>query len=235
MKALIILAAIFAVIAFILSIWIRIIVEYDGTSANVLTVKLRVLFITHTVVPEKRKKINPNDYSYKKMQRLHESELKKQSKAIKKRKKPDTDTEKKTSSAVTLSDIPALIDSLKGTVGAILKKFARHLRVDIHRFTISVGGDDAVKVALMYAAVSQGCAYILETLDNYCKIIDKRHSKTTADANFLSADTTADIKLVFRLRIIHALDLLLSTAIGYVKTKNKQNSQGEQNHERTEE
>jgi len=237
MKVFIVLAVIAAIVALILSVWIKIIVEYDSTSESTgfLSVKLRVLFVTRTILPEKREKVNPSNFSYKKLQKLHESELKKQNKAIAKKKKNTKGTPKKKPSPVTVSNIPSLLESLKDTVGEILKKFVRHLHVDVRRFKISIGGEDAAATALMYSAVSQGAAYIFEILENYCKVYDKRKSKTSAEANFLSLVTTADIKFVFRLRIIHLLDLLISTAISYIKTKNKQNLQGEKNHERTEE
>lgn len=227
MTALIIIGAIFALIGFVLSVFIRISIVYDNEGDDSFVddsfvIKLNILFFSFPIVPEsRRKKVNPRNFTYKKYQKLKEKELKKQKKTLKATSTKKVSEEDKTS----VSDLSGMLNTLKSTIGDILKKFSSHLHVDIQRFRITIGGDNAAKTAITYGIAYPAVLGIFEILEKLCILHDRRKSKISVDSDFTSEKINADIKIQFKIRIFHLIGILIPFLLSYVK--NTQKSQGE--------
>lgn len=219
MKALLILAIISAALLFIANVWIRISVSYDEK----LSVKLKILFLSFTVFPKKKKKIDPKKFSLKKFKKRRIKEEKaylKKQKASKESKKTSKEDEakKSTSKKKGVKESASYIMSfIRDVVFKIIKKTAKYLRVDISEFRIVVGGDDAAEIAIEYGVVSQIAGYIIGLIDGL------KHTRYTKDAvveiscDFTAPSSNVSADLSFRLRVWHLVAIAASGIRGYLK------------------
>lgn len=208
----------------------NVILTYDGQ----LAVKIRVLFITVHVIPKKRgKPPDPDRYSpekYRKMlEKAAEKEAKKQQKknlkAERENAKPDgsgrtpskAGAEKKVKRSV--SDILELVRQILAAVKGLLRSFGAHLQIEAVRLRITVASGDAAKTALLYGAVCQSVACILEILSNVTNFKAKDREQITVDADFLGEKSAADLYLIFRLRVWHVFAMLFSALGGFIREK----------------
>lgn len=228
MTAIIILGVIFALISLILAHHIKISILYENSTDDGLAIKLHVLFLSFPIIlpaseSHAKTKVNPKKFTYKKYQKLLKKELKKQKKTAAAKKKPSE------SKASEVSNAPQMLGILKTIIIKISRKFFSHLKADIYRFRITLGGENAAKTAITYGIVYQSVLYIFEILDSFCVTFrDKRKSNVSVDTDFTSEKTTADIKILFKIRIIHLIGILISAFANYIKNTQKQQ---ESNHE----
>ncbi len=184
---------------------------------------VKVLFVTVPIVPKKQKKINLRKFSYKNYQKLlakdaAKAEKKAANKAARDAKKaPAEGTATKSASP----DIMGNLGEITALVKTVLGCFYSHLRIDVCRLIITVGGKDASSTALTYGLVSQGVAYLMETLANTAHFKRKKNEHVEVNADFLSDKITADVKLIFRVRVVHILHILWKALLGYLPLKEK--------------
>ena len=222
MKALIILACISAVLFFIANIWVKIVVSYNDQ----LTLRLKILFFSFTLFPQKKKKINPKKFTVKKFRKRRIKEEKAYLKKISKRKsKPksdsktdDTALEKakpKKGLKRTAEDAVAFI---RDVVIKILKKTGKYLRTDISEFRITVGGDDAAAVAIEYGVVSQIVGYTIALVDNLKHTRYTKNATVEISCDFAAPSSDVKAHLGFRLRVWHIIAIAVSGITGYIKS-----------------
>ncbi len=188
-----------------------------------LNVWIQVLFFKQrlTLNPKADKKVDPKDYTprrfrrmlkkkrKKELKRWKKHQLKKQKKAELKQQRraqkqqPDASAEPKPSLLDTLSYIKELLEDIPA-------RFLRHLKVKLSRVIVTVGSDDAAKTAILYGAVSQTVAYIVEFLDHMSRLKYAPDAEVAVNADFLSEKSSADIKISFAIRAWHILDLMLA-------------------------
>ena len=104
-------------------------------------------------------------------------------------------------------------------VGGVLDTFFGKLRVKIARVNIVVGGPDAAKTALTYGIVSQGVAYLMEQIATKTKMTRARNTYVSVVPDFLASKTTADLLIIFRLRLIDLLSTGIVFFIRFMKEK----------------
>ena len=183
--------------------------------------------IYYSVLPRKEKKAKP--LSKKKYEKLllkdaERAEKKRLSEEEKVRKKKNSAQAKqaekeKQQSDSGATDEPSAISLVLRIVGDILDTFFGKLRVKIARVHIVVGGPDAAKTALTYGIVSQGVAYLLELLSNKTKMSRKDNTSVSVVPDFLATKTTADLLIIFRLRLIDLLSTGIVFFIRFMKEK----------------
>lgn len=178
----------------------------------------KVLFLRFNIYPEKSKAVRISDYSYKKFARRKRRLLKERSRALKKRQKaaqaPKAPAQKRTA-----ADLVGTIRLLLALFKVFLPRFLRHLRIDVARILITVGGPDPAATAITYGVVVQLVAYLLEYLDHITNLKSDKRSEVSVDVDFISEQTTYDIHFTFSLRIWHMLDIGLRLAYNYLKEK----------------
>lgn len=210
----------------------NLILAYDGN----VTVKARVLFLSFPITPKKPKKApNPDKYSpdrYRKMlakaqKKADRKQQKSDRKAEKKKKKnadPDTTLvkvggSKKGKKKKNVEDVLGLVGQVLGALQGLGKSFGKHLRIDAVRMKITVASEDAAKTALLYAAVCESVACFLELLSTITNFKAKHREQISVEPDFLSEKSTADIHLVFRLRVWHVLAMLFSALVGFIRKR----------------
>lgn len=202
-------AAIAAVIIIILTAWVRIIVIYDHS----FQIYVRILFLRFRPLYMKKKLIRLRDYSIK---ALRKKRILMQKRAKKKAVRPPK-TIKPPAGIYIIKDIANLFRFIERITLVLLKKFNRSLRVDIKRFTITVATGDAAQTAIAYGAVSQAMADLVALLGQYYNIHYIRGAKTGVKADFLDDHWSADLHIVFRIRLYHFITLALRAFTEYSK------------------
>ena len=234
MPGLIAACVIILIIAAILALKATLTIEYR--EALNLTVKL--LFLKIKILPRKEKKVDPKDFSPRKyrrmMKRKHRKELrawkkkqkKKQAKLEKKElAKKEKETAKKLGKGHKKGNLLDNINLIREIVSIVCARFARHLRIGVTRINIVVATDDAAKTAILYGAVAQSVAYILEALDRVTNLKYENDAEVSVDTDFLAEKPTADVCISFSLRVCHLLDVALRAIWRFAvkKAKNKNN------------
>lgn len=195
-----IVGAVILFLALLLSLKVNIIVSYKEE----LKVYLRVLFIKIRLYPKKVKL--------------------KEKKKVKKKKKSVAieetipEIEEKTISPVKVVwEIREAVLSLAGKcMGGLHFKFAR--------LNIEVGCSDAAKTALVYGAVVQSVAYLMEILESISNVEISRFSQINVNSNFISQKSRAEGKITLYLRVFSAFKILihlLKTYFTYKSAKDK--------------
>ncbi len=230
MTGLIVFGCILLFFVIILTVKVRVTVEYSDD------VRLTVGFwcFKIKILPKKPKqKKGPQSMSKKqaekirkalkkKAQKKRQKQLEKQKK--KKQKKEQKEQEKKNpptepKKKLSLSDILGLINMAKDVIATLFKTFSGHLRIDVARLHINLAMGDAATTAIAYGAVSQAAMYLFEPLDKL-KVIDMPDVKDVSiNADFLGESTTMDMKITVSLRpwhIFHTLFAVIGKAIKHV-------------------
>ena len=212
MTGLIIFLAILLLLIFLLSIRLKITIEYNET----LRVYARILyFIRIPITPTKEKQLKLSDYSDKK---IADRDKAQQDKAIRKEQKKQEKKVKKAAKKKRLKEHPeeaaqerTLAENLSliiDVVKVLLGRFFKHLRIDLSRIHISVASEDAAKTAILYGIVSQSVAYLLELLGHFKTVSTPNLSDVSVTPNWVEEQTAVDIKLSFSLRVGHLFDIL---------------------------
>ena len=210
----------------------NVILAYDGQ----FSLKIRVLFLSIPITPKKEKKPpDPDRYSpekYRKMlDKAAQKEAKKQQKKAKKAQKKQEKSPKNANPAgksagapkkkekKSVSDILGLVSQILAAVKGLFGSFGKHLRIEAVRLHVTVASEDAAKTALLYGAVCQSAAYLLEILSSVTNFKAKDREQIRIDADFLSEKSTADVHLIFRLRVWHVFAMLFSALGGFLKKR----------------
>ncbi len=188
-----------------------------------------VLGLKFNIIPRKAKKVKPRNFSPKKLARREakaekeaqkraarqkEKQKKKEEKKAAEKERKKQGKQKKTS---ILEMLPLILTLVKTAVG----RFAKHLRVRVARLHISVGGEDAAKIALTYGVISQSAAYIAALLDSTHTLRFPARSDVNIHADYLSEKITADIEIGFSVKVWQVFDILIRTAAAFIKEQFK--------------
>lgn len=192
-----------------------------------LTLYLKILFFKIGIVPKSAKKISVRKYSLKRYRKSIEKQKKKQAKKDGKKKEKQQNnkvvSKKKTSNASenkkSINDILELVNTLSAVLKKVLTSFGKHLKIKTVRLRIAVATGDAAKTAVVYGAVCQAVAYVMEMLYNITGFTVSRCGEVTVVPDFVSERSSADIKIIFKLRVWHVFAMLLSGAIAFLKKK----------------
>ena len=192
-----------------------------------VTLSVGVPGIYYPILPKKDKKAKP--LSKKKYEKLllkdaEREEKKRLSDEKKAQKKKDSAKAKQAAKDQTpddqsTTDEPSAISLVLRIVGDVLDTFFGKLRVKIARVHIVVGAADASKTALTYGVVSQGVAYLMELLATKTKMSLQDNTSVSVVPDFLAQKTTADLLIVFRLRLIDLLSTGIVFIIRFMKEK----------------
>ena len=118
-----------------------------------------------------------------------------------------------------MADEPSTMSLILRIVGGVLDTFFGKLRVKIARVHIVVGGPDAAKTALTYGIVSQGVAYLMELIATKTRMTRAKNTYVSVVPDFLASKTTADLLIIFRLRLIDLLSTRIVFFIRFMKEK----------------
>ncbi len=176
------------------------------------------------ITPRKEKKVKLSDYSEKAIAKRQQRQQKKaEKKKLKKQAQKEQKQEKKRQKKEhpekfrnerTLTENLRLITDV---VGVLLRRFFRHLRIDLSRIHISVATGDAAKTAILYGVVCQSVAYLLEIMEQVKTLSGPDHNDVSVSADWLGESTKVDIKLAFSIRLWQLLDIGLRVLWRFIK------------------
>lgn len=216
MIALYIALAALALLVILLALPIRFVI----TCREGVTLKLRILCFGLTLFPKSEETVRPQRYTVKFLKKKQRrAEKKAQRRALKKAKKAAAkkavQPQDKQKAPLSLKEKLVLVRVLSA---ALLKKTKKHLTLTAARLHVRVATGDAATTAILYGAVSASLSYLLLALDRATRLRAKpRDVSVTAD--YLAERSSADIKLVFTMRVGGAIALALSLAVAFVRSK----------------
>lgn len=187
-------------------------IKFDIIANESIAVKLNILGIKISLFPKKNKKIN-----VKKFKKGYPKE-----KSEKEKKKKDTPKEKPQSDKTEIEEKIPLgdkITTILSLIKLLFSRFFRHLRLDVSKIIIVVGGKDAASCAINYGIISQSTAYLLEFLDNNLNIYKKRNGEINVTHDFTAETTKYDIFISASITIWQILDIGIKVAYNYLKGK----------------
>lgn len=206
----------------LLSIKARVKLEFNEE----LKVTVQILCFNIQVAPPKEKKpVKIGDYTFEKHQKrlrsnyekyLKKQEKKEQKKAKKAEAKAKKAEKKKLDKQNNVKKPPqrsALdwINIAGAVIGALFSKFAKRLHIKVARLKIKVATGDAASTAILYGAVIQSVAYIIEILERITNVDGLKHAEISVEPDYLSEETSIDLCFIFSLRIRHVFGILFGT------------------------
>ncbi|NLB16137.1 MAG: hypothetical protein GX827_04930 [Clostridiales bacterium] len=226
MKALLIIAAVIFCLL-MLKPWVRIIYD-DGE----FYLKAGLLCFQKQIIPKKRKKVNPKDYTPKAIRRRREKVLKKaekekrraekeSAKKAKVEEKPEEGKKKK-----SLDDIMPLIRLILRVLKIIVRKLNAYLDFRIYRLWLSVASKDPDKTAVMYGAVSGAVSGLLAFMSEHGRVrykAPKGYDAVYVEADFLAQKPRAKVEIQISIRVWQVFALVNSAAFTFISgwLKNK--------------
>lgn len=180
--------------AFLLSLKVKLHLVYDGK----FTAYAKILFIKIKHFPRDKKKED------------------KKSTDKKENIKKGTQKTDEPSQKLSLSDNIYIIRDVSRV---FLNRFAKHTHVKVAKIYIRVATDDAAQTAILYGAVSQAVACLIEVLDSVTNLDKIEKAEIDVEPDFLSEKTEAKINVTFSLRIISILDIQIRTLLRYIKAR----------------
>ena len=199
-----ILAAILALLLFVLFIPLSLSVTVDETGEK--TLKGRILGFCVYRSPKRKRRVRLSDYSPRAMERRERKAL---AKAAKKKKRQTGAQTKQADQRGLAEQITDIADLAR----LILRRSLYHARVDVESLAITVASSDAAKTALLYGAVSAALAFLTETLDQFSHLRIRKAERYGVAADFSSDRTRADVRLHFRLRVHHLIRIAWHTLL----------------------
>lgn len=118
--------------------------------------------------------------------------------------------------------LPDQFRRIRRWVSLLLRRLPHVLEMRVSVIRIHIGTEDPSKTAILYGAISQALAFFLEWIDGRVLIVrERRESVITVVPDFLSNQTTWQIKLEFRVRFGSLPRLVLTLLLPYFHNKTK--------------
>ncbi len=218
-----VLLIITAVLAFILLLKFKIVIEY----ADEVCLTVRVLGIPFRILPRRTKKVRVSRYGLRRMRKrdarrrlalAKRARAQKEKDALKKQRKAERKAAKRNRPKTPLNETVNMILAL---VKIILARFGRHLHIELTRLRITVATGDAAKTAILWGAVYPAVGALLEVLDRITNLHTVRRCDILVVPDYLAEHFSADIRIAFSLRVWHLLDILFRALFGFLRHKPK--------------
>jgi hypothetical protein len=208
MTALTVLGCILLFLALLLSLKATVCVIYNGE----VSLYVKVLFVKIKILPKDKKKKGPHSMSVKKAERIKKklekkAEKKRQRALEKQRKKQEKKELSKNAKQEkkSLSDILDMLRMVTDITKSVISTFFGHLRVKVAHLHINVATGDAATTAIAYGAISEAVFYLYETIGKLDGISLPDRKDVSVNADYLSDNFTADVKICFSIRVWHVL------------------------------
>lgn len=204
-----IVAGVLLFLAFLLSVPIHLLVSAQGE----IRVWMRVLFVKIPLFPEQK---------HRRSTKRKRKKNKNKSRSVKRKS-----SEKKDPSSVEKKkhDILSMLRLILKIAKELIRKTAKHLRVRICNYEICVSTEDAAQTALLYGAVTGLSSTLFGLLENKVNFKVKRGARVAVCTDFVGGKTTAHVKIDFWINLWGILSLLLAGALAFVKNKDPEKEQ----------
>ena len=226
------LGGILLLLVLLLSTKFRITIGYsDG-----ITLSIGIGLIHIRILPwpfkKKTKRNGPRSMSAAKARRIRErkarraarkAEAKKpkpqKTKKKKKAKPAEQKAPKKEPRKLTASEILSLLDLVRVLIFAVVRRFFKHLRVDVARLKIKIATGDAATTAVAYGAATQAVNVLLPVLKKVKNFGLPSNTNFDICADFLGDTCEIDVKISFSIRLWQIIHIGLDGIFSVVKRK----------------
>lgn len=180
----------------------------------------KIGFVKINIFPTKEKKIKLSDYKTDKFRKKSKKNKKVSAQKIQKEKKPkkNVDTE---SEPEEKRDIPALIKKIIAAVEVFVKRFGKHLRIDLNKVVIIIATGDAAKTALIYGASIGVAQNLYSLLVSTNTLHTNNNSEFIVEPDFLSEESKIEVDLKFSFRIWQLLDMAIRALVAFLKNNDE--------------
>lgn len=209
MIALYIILAVIAVVAFILSLYVHVIYEYDGESFVLYTTIGPLRF---AIIPEKEEKLRFRRLAkWLRDKKLSTYKPRKSRKALKEESYADMIDTLIQDLAKTAKN-PEFARLMLQIAKIIVLEFRHKLNTRIDRIHIRVDEGEAADTCIRAGVVSQAVAYIIEFLNVFTVYKPPKAERIAVWPTFDYSGYAFDIKGRFKIRIINIITALVSSA-----------------------
>ncbi len=220
MTALIIIAAVLLLIVLLLSLRVRFVVKY-GISG--LQTYAKVLFFRYYLTGEPQKQLKLKHFKIKRFRKRRDKAVKKYNerllKKTKKGKKKTAEEGEATKKKKRFSSSGELIGKIKHLLNGVLERFPKYLHIDIKRFVVEVGGEDAHKTAILYGTAVQGMQYFITGLGKGTRLKKCKNADVGVTPNFLEKCFRAEVDITAHISVFGLLRLGIKFMSNYLKNK----------------
>lgn len=194
---------------------------------------LKILFFKIKILPSKEKKLNPRDFTKKKVEKMmREEELKKQKNEQKKKEKKEKKAaEKKLKKELEASgkappkkklrekitDTVTLVKVILDIVKLLFSKLFGYIKTDVRSLKLALGANAADKTALMYGATMTGVTALLDFLDDHSDLKIKDESAIAIIPDFPGHGFEADIDITISFRVWQVFGMIFPPIVKAAK------------------
>ena len=146
--------------------------------------------------------------------KAEKQKIAKQEKAVKKEQKKK---EKATKPKKSMAEILDLVQLVCRLVTAVIRRFFRHLRIDVARLKVKVATGDAATTAIAYGAATQAINVIFPLLEGIRTLSLPKDADLSVEADFLSDTPELDVMFSFSLRVWHLFSVAFSALGAFLK------------------
>lgn len=180
------------------------------------------------LIPQRKKEIRLNGYTYKSFHKHLEKEKKK---AEKKKNKKKLAAEKKKNSelkqkAAEVSDSSKSSEEKLFSVSSIIElvttefpKLSSRLHINIKKLSVTVGGDDAANIAISYGRLEAVIGAMLALLDENTTLKPLNDGAVSVQADFLSPKTKTELDISVKISVLSILKTAFAALVWLIKSK----------------
>lgn len=191
------------------------------TAGDDLSLAAGVGFIKFRIFPAKEKKLRLKDFTSESIRKREEKERraaeKKAAKAQKKKPAKKEPSGHIDNEEPEKRDIPTLIRKLTRVAGVFLKRFGKHLRIDLRKFNIIIATGDAAQTAMLYGIVIGAVQNLYALLVSSGTLKTTRKSELIVEPDFLAEKPRAQIDLRFSFMIWQLFDMAIRAGVEFLK------------------
>ena len=197
-------------------------ITLDIKAEDELNLTLKILFLTFRLAPQKEKPIKLSDYKIRAFRKKRLKEQKKYFLKRPKKKKSQALAEDKKEDKIKKSlkeNVDYVLDLLKYVILKAIKKFGKHLRINLYHLRIKVGGEEPDKTALTYGCICQSVSYITKLLDRHMNVRypGRTENRVYVGADFSSPKTEFRLHIALTIKIWQIVSTGISALLGYLK------------------
>lgn len=181
-------------------------------------------FIKLKIFPAKEKKLRLRDFEIGRFRKSEEKAKEKAAKKAAKKAKKLGGGEKKASHATDKPegksekrDIPALIKKLTRVAGVFLKRFGKHLRIDLRKLNFIIATGDAAETAIIYGAAVGAVQNLYALLVSSGTLRTTKKSEFNVVPDFLSEKSRVEVDLRFSFMIWQIFDMAIRAGIEFLR------------------
>lgn len=181
----------FSVVALVILFVVFLRVRLDLIIKDGYAVKLRILFFDLVILDDMEEtRPKKRHYTKKAIKKQHDNII---GSVIRQEVVNSAIADRQSFKPTLAEDVEALLSLLSSFFSNFLFPLVKNSRVRFKYFRLTVATSDPAETALLYAALSQSVAYLLDLITKNAKISDRQLKKVSLNCNFLDETTSFEV------------------------------------------